>query len=199
MRFKLIISLLFISVSSWSQSNFEQALYKNQIWKEVHGVKGKVKYFDSSDVFIGGKETNSKGIFYFDNRQRAIKKIPFKQLKTKTNNKKKVKGINVKSNKRYFKHGNYYVKIRKNKTQYFDDNGNLIRTVRKKGSTIYYKNSDGKLEGYKKVGKKGFVEYRDVRGRKTGTSYLNSSGFLIYSKYKRRNTPIFMISDAYFF
>ena len=199
MRLKLIISLLFISVSSWSQSNFEQVLYNNQIWKEVHGLKGKVKYFDSSDVFIGGKETNSKGIFYFDNRQRTIKKILFKQLKTKTNNKKKVKGINVKSNKRYFKHGNYYVKTRRNKTQYFDDNGVLIRTVLKKGSTIYYKNSEGKLVGYKKVRENGVVEYRDVRGRKTGSSYLNSAGFLIYSKYKRRNTPTFMISDAYFF
>lgn len=199
MRFKLIISLLFISVSSWAQSNLEQALYKNQIWKEVQGVKGEVKYFDSSDVFIGGKHTNFKGIFYFDNRKRTIRTIPFKQLEIKPICKKKVKEINIKSNKRYFKHGNYYVKTRRNKTQYFDDNGILIRTVRKKGSTIYYKNSEGKLVGYKKVRENGVVEYRDVRGRKTGSSYLNSAGFLIYSKYKRRNTPTFMISDAYFF
>ena len=120
---------------------------ENQIWKEVQGVKGKVKYFDSLDVFIGGKHTNSKGVFYFDHRQRIVKIIPFKQLKSKPLYKKKVKKIDIKSNKRYFKNGNYYVRARRNKIQYFDENGNLIRTVRKKGSTIYYKNSEGKLLG----------------------------------------------------
>ena len=51
----------------------------------------------------------------------------------------------------------------------------------------------------KKLMKNGFVEYRDAKGRKTGTSYLNSAGILVYNKYKRRNTLAFMISDVYFF
>jgi hypothetical protein len=199
MRFALIFSLFFISLSSWSQTNIEQALYKNKIWQEVKGASGDMKYFDSADVFIGGKRTNSKGVFYFDHRQRAIKVIPSLQVKAKPIYKKKSKKVKLKSNKRYIKHDNYFVRNKRNKTQYFDDKGNLIRSVRKKGSTIYYKNSEGKLVGYKKLGENGFVEYRDVRGRKTGTSYLNSAGFVVYKQFRRRQTPVFMMSDAYFF
>tara|TARA_B110000211_G_scaffold218741_1_gene263845 strand:- start:1153 stop:1752 length:600 start_codon:yes stop_codon:yes gene_type:complete len=199
MRFTLIISFFFITISTWSQSNIEQSLYSNKIWKEVPHVNGEIRYFDSADVFLGGKRTNTKGVFYFDHRQRTIKVIRSKQVHVKPIHKKKSKKIKLKSNKRFIKHGNYYVKTKRNKTQYFDDQGNLIRTVRKKGNTIYYKNSEGGLLGYKKLGNKGFVEYRDVRGRKTGTSYLNSAGFVVYKQYKRRRTPAFMISDAYFF
>ena len=135
-------------------------------------------YYDSSDVFIGGKRTNKNSVFYYDHRKRTIKMLNTNQVKSIPV--KKAKKNNFKPDYSFVKHGDYFVKTKRNKTQYFDEQGNLIRTI-------------------KKLGKNGFVEYRDAKGRKTGTSYLNSAGILVYNKYKRRNTLAFMISDVYFF
>lgn len=202
MKISLFLSLLFICTISWSQTDSEQNLFNHNIWKTVPNDRGAVDFYDSEDVFLGGKKNTGSAILYFDRRKRVFKKIALTQPKNK---KKKVKAIknkkssNFKNNRRFVKHGNYFVRSKRNKTIYYDTNGNLVRTVRKKGNTIYYKNSEGKLVGYKKLGRNGFVEYRDVRGRKTGTSTLNSAGFVVYKQYKRRNTLSFMISDAYFF
>ena len=197
MRSTFLVFLFFVSIPTWSQSSIEQMLYENKIWKVVKQINGKVEYFDSSDVFIGGKRINKNGVFYYDYRKRTIKIFPNKQVKSIPAKKAKKKNFNP--DYRFVKYGNYFVKTKRNKTQYFDEKGNLIRTIRKKGNTIYYKNSKGELLGYKKLGKNGFVEYRDAKGRKTGTSYLNSAGILVYNKYKRRNTLAFMISDVYIF
>ena len=197
MRSTFLVFLFFVSIPTWSQSPIEQMLYENKIWKVVKQINGEVNYYDSSDVFIGGKRTNKNSVFYYDHRKRTIKILNTNQVKSIPV--KKAKKNNFKPDYSFVKHGDYFVKTKRNKTQYFDEQGNLIRTIRKKGNTIYYKNSKGELIGYKKLGKNGFVEYRDAKGRKTGTSYLNSAGILVYNKYKRRNTLAFMISDVYFF
>jgi len=199
MKFPVLFSLIIFTFSTFAQSDSEQELYSNNIWKEVENGKGEIGYFNLDDVYLGGKKITPIAVVYFDRRKRTIKQIAVKQIKSKVIQTKKAKKTKLISNRRFVKHGNYYVRSKRNKTLYYNENGDLIRTVRKKGNTIYYKNSEGKLVGYKKLGNNGFVEYRDVRGRKTGTSYLNSAGFVVYKQHKRRNTLAFMISDAYFF
>jgi|TARA_B110000261_G_scaffold13686_1_gene13808 hypothetical protein len=199
MKSTILFFLIIFSLSIFAQSNSEQELYSNNIWIEVENGKGEIAYFNSDDIYLGGKKITPVGTVYFDRRKRTIKEIP--------SNKEKIKSIQIKKSKKkkflfskcFTKHGRYYVRSKRNKTSYYSEKGALIRTVRKKGNTIYYKNSQGKLVGYKKLGENGFVEYRDVRGRKTGTSYLNSAGFLVYRQYKKRKTLAFMISDAYLF
>lgn len=193
-----VFFLLFLStLLSEAQSDFEQNLYGNNIWKEVVNSRGVVEYYDSNDVVIGSKKSTTSEVNYYNARLRVIKKVPIKTTKQSVVQKSKAPN-KVKSRRGLIKVGNLYVKNKRNKTLYYDANGKLQREVRKKGRKIYYKNEKGELVGYKIRKTDGKVEYRDPKGRLTGTSFLNQSGFVVYTSYRNRATPSFMVSDAYF-
>lgn len=197
MKSFLFFCVFSISLSVFSQTEFEQNLYNNKIWKSVENSRGTIEFYNSNDIVLGYKKTTSTSVNYLDVNQRLIRSVQVNP-NIKSVQAKKVKVKKANKQKSFVKVGNLYVKQKRNKATYYNLDGTLLREVKRRGSKVYYTNNKGKLIGYKQVKSSGIVEYRDRKGRKTGESFLNSSGFVVYESYRQRKTPGFMVSDAYF-
>lgn len=197
MRISLLFLFFVIAISPvFCQSDAEQEYYENLIWKCVPEDNGDTAYYDVDDKYLGSKKTTRFEITYLDQRKRVKKIVKLADrpavLKKKKSKKKKFKVS------KYAKVDHLYVKSRRNKLIYYDEEGNKVREVRRKRGRIYYEDENGKLVGYKLIVEGGKVEYYDEKGRKTGESFVNQSGFVSYQSHKDRITPRFMISDAFF-
>ena len=90
--------------------------------------------------------------------------------------------------------------VRRNKAVFYDENGSVSRTAKRRRRKVFFHNSDGKLIGYKIYKRDGTKTYKDPKGRTTGRSYIDKSGRLIYrAKNRRIRTPRVLFEDPFLY
>ena len=67
---RLLFLFLFASVITIAQTQDEQALFGNKIWKEVKNSRGVIEYFDIDDNYLGAKKVGTNTIVYSNSKRR---------------------------------------------------------------------------------------------------------------------------------
>ena len=193
----LLSIFIFISIFSQAQTAQDQDVFNNRIWKEVSLSSSKKTFFDSRDKYLGSRVETDQAIIYKDKWKRIVKVFP----KALIQSDKKQNAEGVAENKKSRLENANRVVVRRNKAIYYDDNGMVERTAKRRGKRkVYFHNSTGKLIGYKIYQSNGTVKYKDSRGRITGTSYIDQTGRMIYRpKNRKRRTSRVLFEDPFLF
>ena len=195
MRYLLCL-FVFIDFSVSYQTELDQEVFKNKVWRVIDISSSKKSFFDRTDKYLGSKEDFASKTIYKDKWKRTIKVIHKSNATNKAlvNTKKKNKILD--SNKRMANQ----VIVRRNKAVFYDENGSVSRTAKRRRRKVFFHNSDGKLIGYKIYKRDGTKTYKDPKGRTTGRSYIDKSGRLIYrAKNRRIRTPRVLFEDPFLY
>jgi hypothetical protein len=194
---KLLFPILFFfSVYSQAQSPEDQNVFNNKVWKEVLISSSIKSFFDNQDRYLGSSTETDQAKIYKDRRKRIIKVV--KKTGFKPDN--ILVNLNIES-KNIFSINSNRVVSKRNKVIYYDVNGLVEVTAKRRGRRkVYFHNRHGDLIGYKLYKSNGTIHYKDDRGRITGKSYLNSSGRMIYRpKNRKRRTSRILFEDPFLF
>ena len=195
MRYLVIFFLVF-TFSLSAQSEQDQAVFKNKVWRVVDVSNTKQSFFNEQDKYLGSREVFATQTIYKDKWKRTIKVI-----QTATVNQPPVEKIKRNSRKEdvNVRRANQVI-VRRNKAWFYDENGKVTRTAKRRGRKVFFHQSDGKLIGYKVYRRDGSKIYKDARGRTTGSSHIDKSGRLIYrAKNRRLRTPRVLFEDPFLY
>ena len=188
--------LLFLSFHSQAQSSEAQEVFNNKVWKEVLISSSVKSFFDNQDNYLGSSTETDQATIYRDKWKRIIKVSPKSIIQS--NN----KVVNHRmSNENNFSPNSNRVVLKRNKAVYYDLNGLIQRTAKRRGRRrVYFHNSSGALIGYKVYKLDGTIYYKDNKGRITGESYFDSFGRMIYRpKNRKRRTSRVLFEDPFLF
>jgi len=190
-------SLILVSFCSNAQTPQDQNVFQNRVWKGVMISNSEKSFFDSNDKYIGSRVETKNSVVYRDKWKRVIKVFPKTVVQPKKVSKKTK---SFKKNKARKNNENRII-VRRNKAFYYDTNGSLERTAKRRGKRkVYFHNAKGKLIGYKIYQSNGITVYKDSRGRVTGTSYIDGAGKMIYRpKNRKRRTSKVLFDDPFLF
>jgi hypothetical protein len=194
---KLFIPILFFfSVYSQAQSIEAQNVFNNKVWKEVLISSSIKSFFDTKNKYLGSCTETERATIYKDRWKRIIKVVK----KSRFQPDKKLINQNIKSNNNFSLNSNRVV-LKRNKVIYFDVNGLVEVTAKRRGRRkVYFHNSQGDLIGYKLYKSDGTILYKDNWGRITGKSYVDRSGRMIYRpKNRKRRTSRVLFEDPFMF
>lgn len=198
MKLKVLLYLVFISTAVFSQTPRDQSIFKNKIWNVVVVNENEQSFFDSTGTYLGSKFEDSKAVVYKDKWQRTIRRYNKETVKQPVAVKKKP-SKKVKSPKGNNRRANQTI-VRRNKATFYDGNGVVVRTARRRRSKVYFHDSKGGLIGYKIYNSDGSKTYKDPQGRTTGVSHIDKTGRIIYSQENRgRQTPSVLFEDPFLF
>lgn len=186
----LILFLLFFQ-NTFAQTQEEQDLYGNKIWLVVEYSSVKFEFLDSLSQKLGEKRKIDGFWVYYDVKLREISRV---KAEEKNSSSKKPSAKKKQSNST-----TDYVVQKRNKVIYYEASGKKIREVIRRGDRVVYRDHRGKLIGYKIVGEDGVTTYYDSKNRKTGESKINGQGIRVFTAFKNRITPKFMVEDPYFY
>ena len=195
---KMLLPLLFLLISFFcdAQSAQDQEVFNNKVWKEVPISINETSFFDVNDNFLGSKIKSTRNVIYRDKWQRTLRVIVIDQTAARSVDSFKVKK-EKKANTLEFSN---QVIVRRNKATYYNVNGYIIRTAKRRGKKVFFHDKYGKLIGYKVYNSNGTKTYKDSRGRVTGRSYINKTGTMIYrAKNKRTRTSRVLFENPFLF
>ena len=188
--------LLFLSFHSHAQSSESQEVFNDKIWKEVLISSSVKSFFDNQDNYLGSSTETDQATIYKDKWKRVIRISPKSiiQSNNKVVNQRRFSDNKLLSN-------STRVVLKRNKAVYYDLNGLIQRTAKRRGRRrVYFHNSSGALIGYKVYKLDGTIYYKDNRGRVTGESYLDKFGRMIYRpKNRGRRTSRVLFDDPFLF
>ncbi len=189
---------IFTSIFSQAQTAQDQDVFNNRVWKGVALSSSKKTFYDSKDKYLGSRIETDKAFVYKDKWKRVIKIFPKYVNQVDKTPKKKIKPI---KNKETSLDNTNRVVVRRNKAIYYDSNGAIETTAKRRGKRkVYFHNGLGKLIGYKIYQPNGTTKYKDSRGRLTGTSYIDKTGRMIYlPKNRKRRTSRVLFDDPFLF
>ena len=188
--------LFFLSVYSQAQSAEAQNIFNSKIWKEVLISSSITSFFDNQNKYLGSSTETDQATIYKDRWKRVIKVVKKSRFQTE----KILANQNIKSANNFSLNSNRVV-LKRNKVIYFDVNGLVEVTAKRRGRRkVYFHNSQGDLIGYKLYKSDGTILYKDNWGRITGKSYVDRSGRMIYrpKNRKRRTSPV-LFEDPFLF
>ena len=193
----LLSIFIFTSIFSKAQTVQDQNVFNNRVWKEVALSSSKKTFYDSKDKYLGSRIETDNAVVYKDKWKRVIKVFPKHSIQF---NKEVIENKTVENKKSSLDNANRVV-VRRNKATYYDSNGVVERTAKRRGKRkVYFHNRSGKLIGYKIYQPNGITRYKDSRGRITGTSYIDQTGRMIYRpKNRKRRTPRVLFEDPFLF
>ena len=196
MRLFFII-FTFNVIFSQAQTTRDQDVFNNRVWKEVALSSSQKTFYDSRDKYIGSRIETDHSVVYKDKWKRVIKVFPKYSIQF---NKRVTENKTVENTKSRLDNANRVV-VRRNKAIYYDSNGAVETTAKRRGKRkVYFHNRSGKLIGYKIYQSNGITRYKDSRGRITGTSYIDQTGRMIYRpKNRKRRTPRVLFEDPFLF
>ncbi len=195
---KLFFTIFIFSVIfSQAQTTRDQDVFNNRVWKEVVLSSSKKAFYDSRDNYIGSRIETDHSVVYKDKWKRVIDVFPRHSVQFN----KEVTEKKTAENKKYHLDNANRVVVRRNKAIYYDSNGVVERTAKRRGKRkVYFHNRSGKLIGYKIYQSNGITRYKDLRGRITGTSYIDQTGRMIYRpKNRKRRTNRVLFDDPFLF
>ena len=193
----LLSIFIFISIFSQAQTAQDQDVFSNRVWKEVSLSSSKKTFYDSKDNYLGSRVETDNAFIYKDKWKRVIKVFPKHSIQFK---KEVTENKTVENTNSRLENANRVV-VRRNKAIYYDSNGVVERTAKRRGKRkVYFHNRFGKLIGYKIYQSNGITRYKDSRGRITGTSYIDQTGRMIYRpKNRKRRTNRVLFDDPFLF
>ncbi len=188
--------LFFLSVYSQAQSAEAQNIFNSKIWKEVLISSSITSFFDNQNKYLGSSTETDQATIYKDRWKRVIKVVKKSRFQTE----KILANQNIKSANNFSLNSNRVV-LKRNKVIYFDVNGLVEVTAKRRGRRkVYFHNSQGDLIGYKLYKSDGTILYKDNWGRITGKSYVDRSGRMIYRpKNRKRRTSRVLFEDPFLF
>jgi hypothetical protein len=187
---------IFVYFSINAQTELDQQIFRNKVWKSVTISSNKQSFFDRKDKYLGSKEDYSSKTIYKDKWKRVIKVVANPNFVRIPTNKKRIQNKRLDSNSRIANQ----VSVRRNKAIFYDNKGQVSRTVKRRGKKVFFHDSEGKLIGYKIYKRDGTKIYKDQKGRITGRSSIDKTGRLIYrAKNKRTRTPRVLFEDPFIY
>ena len=187
-----------ISIFSQAQTAQDQNVFNNRVWKQVSISSFKKTFYDSRYKYLGSLIETDRQVIYKDKWKRVIKVFPKHVNQVDKTPKERSKTI---ENKEASLDNTNRVVVRRNKAIYYDSNGAVETTAKRRGKRkVYFHNRSGKLIGYKIYQSNGITRYKDSRGRITGTSYIDQTGRMIYRpKNRKRRTNRVLFDDPFLF
>lgn len=201
--------LLFISFPFviFAQNSFEKELFPsvNQLEKVS---PTETKFLDVKGKVLGIRRVSDKDTLYLDKMHRKLKTIPVivpkvaqtETPQTPTNPIENSNNINndviigsVKDGKQP------YIVRRRKRIIYYNGDGtkDMIVRQRRDGKKVTYRDGQRKLLGYKRISTDGITTYYDNKRRKTGQSFVNAGGKLVFEPFRNRVTPAYMFKEIF--